>query len=389
MAPPPSRPLTIRFPLALALFIITAIRGGRLLLALFALQMGAQPATVGLIAATFSALPMLLSIHVGQVSDRLGTRWPLLLGTAGCCVGITVPFFFQSIPALFVAAFLNGLSYTFYSVCLQHVIGQLSAPQQRTANYANFTLMASLGTLIAPLVVGFLVDGIGHALTCLVVAAISSVPVFMLLLRGHRLPGPGTAHARKEHGRLLDVVGDPQVRGVLIINSLHQSGTELFTFYMPVYTHGIGLSASAIGIIMALCSGAGFLVRIGMKWLLRRLSAQAVLTIALLTGAAVYALVPFTTSVVLLGALAFAFGFAMNVGQPIILSLSYSNAPAGRSGEILGIRQAVTHATRTAVPMAFGWLGQLATMAVFLSSAALLLVGAGVARRGNLGELDK
>ena len=54
--------MSINFPLFLSLFTITAIRGGRLLLPLYALKLNADPFTVGLIAATFSALPMMLSL---------------------------------------------------------------------------------------------------------------------------------------------------------------------------------------------------------------------------------------------------------------------------------------------------------------------------------------
>ncbi len=60
--------MSINFPLFLSLFTITAIRGGRLLLPLYALKLNADPFTVGLIAATFSALPMMLSVSAGQAS---------------------------------------------------------------------------------------------------------------------------------------------------------------------------------------------------------------------------------------------------------------------------------------------------------------------------------
>ena len=93
---------------------------------------------------------------------------------------------------------------------------------------------------------------------------------------------------------------------------------------------------------------------------------------------------PFTV-----GVLAAIFGFGMSVGQPITLSLSFSNAADGRSGELMGLRQSVNLATRIAIPVVFGGLAGLGSLEVFWASAALLVSGGLIARRGNMGELDK
>lgn len=380
--------MSIYFPFALSLFAVIMVRGGRVLLALYALQLDAQPFTVGVLAATFSVLPMLLAYQVGRLSDRFGARWPLLLGLGGGGLGIIVPFFFHNIPALFIAAILNGLAFALYNVSLHVVIGQLSKPQERTKNFNNFTLVVSVGNLIAPLIVGFAIDFYGHADTCLYLALVALAPVAMLLARGKDLP---SATAREAHagGNLFATLREPQVMRVMVINSLLQTGFELFLFYMPVYAHGVGLSASAIGIIMSVYSIGGFMVRMVLERLLKRYSMETVLSTAFFVGAAAFALLPFFTTAWMLGILAFSFGFGMSVGQPITLSLSYSNAKDGRSGELMGLRQTVNHATRIVVPVIFGGLAGLGALAVFWASAAMLVSGGFIARRGNMGELDK
>ncbi|MHB9098475.1 MAG: MFS transporter, partial [Syntrophales bacterium] len=75
--------LPIYFTFALVLFNMTSVQAGRVLLALYALQLGAQPFAIGILAATFSVLPMLLSWQVGKLTDRFGSRWPLMFGAAG------------------------------------------------------------------------------------------------------------------------------------------------------------------------------------------------------------------------------------------------------------------------------------------------------------------
>ena len=83
--------MPVLFVLALGFFVFGAVVAARLLLSLFALELGAQPVTVGLIAGTFSMFPMLFSVVAGKVADRFGSRWPILLGTIGGACGMLVP----------------------------------------------------------------------------------------------------------------------------------------------------------------------------------------------------------------------------------------------------------------------------------------------------------
>src|SRR2546421_6968261 len=57
-------------------------RGSKVAVSLYALELGGGPFTVGLLAAMFAAFPLLLAVHAGRISDRVGVRYPILLGTA-------------------------------------------------------------------------------------------------------------------------------------------------------------------------------------------------------------------------------------------------------------------------------------------------------------------
>jgi MFS family permease len=147
--------MPLYFTFALVLFNMTSVQAGRVLLALYALKLGAQPFAVGILAATFSVLPMLLSWQVGKLSDRFGSRWPLLFGAAGGACGMLVPYYIPGLPALYVAAVMNGLSFAFFAVSLQNVVGLLSEPHNRALNFSNFSLIVSVTTFIGPLFAGF------------------------------------------------------------------------------------------------------------------------------------------------------------------------------------------------------------------------------------------
>ncbi len=381
--------MSVYFPFALALFAVTSVRAGRILLALYALQLGAQPFTVGLLAGTFSVAPMLMAYQIGKLTDRFGARWPLTIGIAGGMLGAMVPFFFPSITALFVAALLNGVAFAFFNVSLQNAVGLLSSAAQRVKNFANLTTVIALAQFIGPILAGFSIDHVGAKYTCLVVATSALVAVLLLLLRGGGLPA-GSGKAAQPSHNMLGLLRDPGVRRVLIIGSIMLAGQDLFFYYMPVYTHDIGLSASMIGIILGLFSGAGLLVRIALPRLIALLGMEGVLTYAFMIGAVTYCIIPFFENAYALCLISFIFGLAMNVGQPITMTLSFSNASDGRSGEAMGMRQTINHFTRVSGPLVFGAIGTvLGAFGVFWINAVMLVGGAALAKKGKLGEVDR
>ena len=54
-----------------------AFVGARMTTTLFALELGASEAAVGVLMSLFALLPMLLSVSAGRLIDRIGPRRPL------------------------------------------------------------------------------------------------------------------------------------------------------------------------------------------------------------------------------------------------------------------------------------------------------------------------
>jgi len=70
-----------------------------------------------------------------------------------------------------------------------------------------------------------------------------------------------------------------------------------------------------------------------------------------------YLAVPWLADAAALAAAAFALGLALGSAQPLTIILTYNQAPAGRSGEALGMRIMANKVTQIAVPLAFGGFG--------------------------------
>jgi MFS family permease len=371
----------LHFAFILAFINFAGAQAGRVLLALGALRIGADPFAVGALAATFSAFPMTLAWIAGRLADRFGSRWLLMAGAAGGSCGLLVPFFVPTLPALYVAAALLGLGFSFYTVSVQNLVGVLGKPEQHAKQFGNFAMVAAVASFVGPMIAGFSLDHLGFGIACVILALIVFLPVPMLAARGGVLP-----RGKRREGPAEAVSGmlaAPNVRRVLITSSLVQLGIDLFMFYLPIYGYAIKLSASEIGVILATFAAASFVVRLVMPRMIAWSNEETVLSWAFYIGAASFIFIPFFKSAIALSVIAFVFGLGLGCGPPITMMLTYAQSPKGRSGEALGLRMTANHLARVVGPLVFGSIGSaFGLFAVFWGNTLMMASGAMLSRHG-------
>jgi predicted MFS family arabinose efflux permease len=315
--------------------------------------------------------PLLLSWPIGALADRRGGRGLLVFASACGAASLALPFFLRAMPALYVAAALNGLALAFFHVTLQNLIGTLGRPEDHARNFSNFSLAGSLTSFFGPLIAGVAIDAAGHAIACLVIAAHSLIALALLLVWGGVYP-PGHPHSVKGPG-MLGALRDRALWLMLLTSGIVQLGQDLFQFYLPIYGHAIGLSASAIGAVLATLAVASFVVRLFLARLVKRVAAETLLAWVFLTGAVGFALVPLTANPIVLAAISFFFGLGMGLGIPLTVILMFGLSAQGRSGQTLGLRLTANNLVRVAGPIVFGAVGTaLGLPPVFWINAALM-----------------
>ena len=206
----------------------------------------------------------------------------------------------------------------------------------------------------------------------------------MMMLRA--IPAAaGKVRAAKEQGAYsANLLSNKPLRRTLITSAIILTGTDLFQFYMPIYGHAVGLSASAIGMILGTFAVAAFVVRLVMPAMVKRWGADTVLVASLFIGAAAYLVFPAFEQALLLAAVAFVLGLGMGCSQPVSLMLIYDRAPEARSGEALGLRLTINNFMHIAIPLIFGSVGTMFGVApVFLANAAVMTAGGILSRKGN------
>jgi len=358
-----------------------AFGGSRVVVSLFALESGATQMQVGLLMALYALCPMLFAIAIGRLADRVGPRLPMLLGSAGLGIALLLTVLSPTLTMLYVASFLLGSSFHFFFVTVTGVAGGIGGAENRSRNYAIVSLGFSGAGFIGPLIAGFSIDYLGHLKTFMILAAFTVIPVLMLMRNPGFLPGASKSSGPPSGGAM-ELWRSPQMRNTFIASGFISAGWDLFNFYMPVYGHGIGLSASAIGIILGTFALATFVIRAVLPWLIKRTSEVQILIYAIFVAAFAFTLFPFFEHPVALGAVAFLLGLGVGCGQPMSMSLIYALAPKGRASEAAGVRVTVNNFTHLVIPLLFGTIGTAFGYApVWMANSVLLGIGGWLVRR--------
>jgi len=350
--------------------------GSRVLVSLYALELEASQFMVGVIIGLYAFCPMLLSIYIGRFADRTAPRWPVIAACLASVAALLLPPLFGGLIALAVAAFVMGLVHQLFSIPIEATVGGMSGPEKRAQNFMLITMSWSLANMSGPIMTGILIDTIGHVQVFYVLAVFVAAPMLILWIWPDLLPGkPARVHAGPgvQGGSVAELWRIRPLRTIIIAGGVVGSANDLFQFYMPVYGHAIGLSASAIGMVLGMASLAAFVVRGFIPSLVKRLSEVKILNLAVFLAALAFTLMPFFSDAYALAMIAFALGLGVGCSMPMTLSLLYAHTPSGRVAEAIGIHKTVRNATHLVVPLIFGSVGAMFGYAVvFLSNAAAL-----------------
>jgi MFS family permease len=355
----------------------TSYKGSKVLISLYALELGANPLLIGLLFSMYSIFPIVLSIYAGKLSDRFGARPSMLVGACGLFLGLVLPFLVPRLEVLYVSAMLIGLTYIFYIVSVQSLIGSIGDATNRTRNYSLFALGVGVTAMLGPMITGFSIDGIGHRYTYLLLALLPLIPVAVLLMFRRLIPRPRPREQKsRDPQRLMDLFKDAPLRRVLITGGIIETGLELVNFFLPIYARTAGISASQIGIIMGSYGVALLGMRAIIPWMVKHASEQRLIFLSLLFAAGVCTLFPFVSNFGLLVCLAFLLGIGLGSGSPLSMILVYNYAPPERSGEAIGLRQSINKTAETVMPLLFGFVATFAGPgAVFWLTALMISVG--------------
>lgn len=338
------------------------------LIPLYGLSLGFDASRVGILVGARSIVAMFLSIHIGVLMDRFGTRKVTLffvwMGMALAPLFPLAPWF----SALLLLQLINGAAVSFAWSGAQTLIAQLAEGDARYLG--RFTFFARLGSTTAPILGGAVWDFGGAWPAYLVATAWGGVLTIALLRAPEaeffappRQEGTGRARfrARDAWPRVSDYLNSimlitiPAIALSMAIMSMRNSTYSIQTSVYVVYLHRVGLVGTTTGVLFAaaeIASGFGALfagraMRLG--------DAQR----TMLGGTALSILLIAITP--LLGGI-FAFlllfqvarGWLEGVIQPVVLSVQARAVGRHQQGAVVGLRQTGQRLTSIMIPPLMG-----------------------------------
>ena len=345
--------------------------GMRLAAPLLALRDGYSALAVGALLALFSLAQVFLALPAGRFSDRRGLRRPVGLAVVVSCAGAACAVAFPVYPVLCLTALLTGGATGAASIALQRHVGR--AAQGATELKRVFSWLATgpaISNFFGPFTAGLLIDCAGQAPgdTTGYRAAFLFMALLPLLSWYWIRPVTELAPVTKVHGalptRAWDLMRDPMMRRLMIVNWCMSSCWDVHTFVVPVIGHERGFSASVIGTILGAFAIAAALVRVVMPIFAAHLREHAVVATAMIVTAMAFAVYPLMRAPLAMGVCSVVLGVALGSVQPMIMSTLHQITPEARHGEALGLRLMAINASSVLMPILFGTVGAVVGVSV-------------------------
>jgi MFS family permease len=370
-----------------------SMSGMRMAAPLLALRQGYGPLAVGLLMSLFALTQVFLALPAGRYADRHGLRRPARWSVIAACVGASLAVLFPIFPVLCLAALLTGGATGTASIALQRHAGRAARDATELKQvFSWLSIGPATSNFLGPLSAGLLIDHAGEFFagqagdlsgfrTAFLVMAVLPLATWWLVRRTQELPAVLTTQGG-EPRRAWDLLRDPMMRRLLVVNWFLSSCWDVHTFVLPVLGYERGLSASAIGTLLGSFAVAAALVRLCMSWVAEHLSERVVITGAMLFTAVLFAVYPFMPSAWTMGACSVLLGLALGSVQPMIMSMLHQITPSDRHGEALGLRLMSLNGSSVLMPMLFGTVGAvIGVSVVFWSVGTVVGLGSRLAWR--------
>ncbi|KAF0844988.1 MFS transporter [Nocardia caishijiensis] len=340
--------------------------------ALRALDLGASAGAAGLIVALSGLGMVLTDLPAGRVVARIGERAAIGVGSGLGLVGVLAAILAPNLAVLAVGLLLIGSAGAVWGLARQTYLVSVVAPRQRGRAMSTLAGAHRLGFFCGPFLGAALVHGFGPVgalwlqLVTTVVAAAAMVTI--------RAAAPTDPSALRplhtvvsENRTALGTLG----LAAVAVGAARASRSAL----LPLWAVHLGIDAATTSLLFGLAGAIDVLMSYPAGVWLDRAGSRVTGVACGLCFAVGYAALPFTDSVLTMGAATMLLGLANGLSNGLIMTVGAFAAPPDRRAEFLGAWRVTHDAGMFAGPVAVGLVGALAGLS---AAGGLLAVALGV-----------
>jgi MFS family permease len=353
--------------LYISVFLVaTAIGTPMMLASVQAEEMGATLLDIGLMGTAAAAVYTIMTLVAGALLDRfekLRIYLAFNILSAGCLVYLV---FAGNIEQLFISRVFIGFAGGAFWAAAGAITADLAPPDILTRSIGMYNLSWILGFVVGPLAGGWVADSFGYPflwgiLTVFMLAA--------LAVNGYMIPKIRLESDSKEIK--FDFSAVASLKWAYITMIPYALGLGIYFYILPGYMAEKGLSATIIGILLAIDSavkGLGFLyservVGIGVKR--GMIVGSIALALSLIGVAYASTTLDFLWPLIL-------FGVGNGIIEPIIASYIAHGSPHGSLGATMSFYECIYGAFTCVSPILAGYVSQVSHVSTTYTALGLV-----------------
>ena len=342
-----------------------------------AIELDANSAQIGLIAALYALFPVLLALQFGSWVGKLGEAKFIIYGTLAMLVTSAGLIFANSLIALGVAAAASGLAHLACMVGGQSMVA-LRAPAQGLDRYFGFyTFSASLGHMLGPIAASIVAGSNGtlpkSTSNAFLLGVVLTIVALVPVIRWRNEMPSAVAHNEGTYKAAINLIKRPGIFAAIYISLAISSAADVLVVFLPLFGTENNFSPYAIGAILAIRAGTTMLSRFFLGRLSQRFTTFQLLWWSTIISVVACGAMAFADTPVSLGAIVFVAGFSLGIGQPLTMSLVSQKTESSERALAVSARLMGNRFGQFIVPAAAGAAAAASGAgAVFIGLAVLL-----------------
>jgi DHA1 family multidrug resistance protein-like MFS transporter len=343
---------------------------------LYAADLGAPVAEVGIIVAALSYVTAIFLIPFGMLSDKYGHQ-KLLIG--GLAIFALAPLLYplaHTTGELIIVRAIHGLGAAAFLPAAIALVVDLTPANRRGSTIGWYTASLQLGLMAGPITGGFLTSRFGFDAAFYGCAAISFIGLALAFFRFRNFAPKPADVPEKAAVSPLKWLGQPLAIAVMLAPMLVALGSGTIGTYIPLYGAGFGMTEADAGAIITAVYASSALLRAPSGRLADKINRKLLLGVGVGISAVAVSLFPFFHGLAQFIGIGIIFGIGMGLAMPASLAVAADFSSASGRGLSMAVPTFFFQMGIAIGPTAMGFVAAAKGYeTMFLSSAASMGVG--------------
>jgi MFS family permease len=349
------------------------------LMPLYAQSLGATGIWLGVIFAGFSLSRAVFMPIIGRISDRTGRKIFISIGLFAYIIISIAYTLAHTVSQLVLVRLLNGFAAALVFPVAMAYVGEISPRGNEGSYLGTFNVSLFLGMGLGPFVGGTLSDRFNMAAPFYAMAGLTAIGFILVLcwlpeldLHKKRL--------RENVASYQKMLQNNTVKGLFIFRATAAFGRGIVMPFLPIFAYSIGVSLSAIGILLAIFILLTAISQIPFGFLADRFSRIKLMIIGSLASSFVFFLIPISHNFGGLLLLCVTMGLFGAIGMPAGTALTVQLGRGFHSmGSMMGLFNMAMSCGMVAGPLVGGACEDMTGLpSVFYLGGAIGVIGTGI-----------